>query len=93
MPEIGKEEVEKLLAKYKTKLAVDLNPEDQEIQQVGVIRTRAYADFKKEYLPKHMSWYEKLANQAEKILHAKPDPKKARQLQYESLYQFLPLLF
>ncbi len=78
MPEISKEEMEKLLAKYKTKLEVNLSPGDEEVQKIGTIRSRAYTEFKEEYLPKHMGYYEKLCNQAEKLLHAKPDPKKIK---------------
>ena len=48
MPEITKEEMEKLLAKYKTKLEVNLTPDDEEVQSLGVIRTRAYKEFKQE---------------------------------------------
>jgi hypothetical protein len=81
MPEITKEEMEKLLAKYKTKLEVNLTPDDEEVQSLGVIRTRAYKEFKQEYLPKHMSWYEKACNQAEKLFKIVPDKKKAAALQ------------
>lgn len=81
MPEISKEEMEKLLAKYKTKLEVNLTPEDEELQSIGVIRSRNYTDFKKEYLPKSMSWYEKACNQAEKLFKIVPDKKKADKLQ------------
>ena len=81
MPEITKAEMEKLLAKYKTQIETELTPADEEIQSVGVIRTREYKEFKKEYLPKHMSWYEKACNQAEKLFKITPDKKKAALLQ------------
>ena len=81
MPEITKEEMEKLLAKYKTQLEVNLTPEDEEVQSIGVIRTREYAEFKREYLPKHMSFYEKACKQAERLMKIAPDPKKAVLLQ------------
>jgi hypothetical protein len=81
VPEISKEEMEQLLAKYKTKLEVTLTPEDEEVQSIGVIRSRAYKEFKQEYLPKHMSWYEKACQQSEKIFKITPDPKKAKALQ------------
>jgi hypothetical protein len=81
MPEISKDEMEKLLAKYKTQLEVNLTPENEETQSVGVIRTREYKEFKQEYLPKHMSWYEKACNQAEKLFKIAPDKKKAAALQ------------
>lgn len=81
MPEISKDEMEKLLAKYKTKLEVNLSPDDEEVQTIGVIRTREYKEFKKEYLPKHHSWYEKACNKAEKLFKITPDKKKAALLQ------------
>ncbi|MBN1544667.1 hypothetical protein JW898_04345 [Candidatus Woesearchaeota archaeon] len=81
MPEITKEEMEKLLAKYKTQLEVNLTPGDEELQSIGVIRSREYSDFKQEYLPKHMSWYEKACNQSEKLFKMVPDKKKAALLQ------------
>jgi len=81
VPEIGKEEMERLLAKYKTKLEVNLTPDDEEVQSIGVIRSRAYSEFKQEYLPKHMSLYEKACNQSEKMFKITPDPKKAKALQ------------
>jgi hypothetical protein len=81
VPEISEEEMERLLAKYKTKLEVNLAPEDEEVQSIGVIRSRAYQDFKKEYLPKHLSWYEKACNQSEKLFKIVPDKKKGQALQ------------
>ncbi|MBU2562007.1 MAG: hypothetical protein KKD17_06965 [Nanoarchaeota archaeon] len=81
MPEITKEEMEKLLAKYKTQLEVNLTPGDEELQSIGVIRSREYSEFKQEYLPKHMSWYEKACNQSEKLFKMVPDKKKAELLQ------------
>jgi len=81
MPEIGKEEMESLLSKYKSKINVELTPDNEEMQRVDVIRTREYSQFKKEYLPKHMSIYEQACNQAEKLFKIVPDPKKAQALQ------------
>lgn len=81
MSEIGKEEMERLLAKYKTQLEVNLTPGDEEVQSIGVIRSRAYKEFKEEYLPKHMSWYEKACNKSEQLFKITPDPKKAALLQ------------
>ncbi|MFH1668325.1 MAG: hypothetical protein ABIA62_00185 [Candidatus Woesearchaeota archaeon] len=81
MPEIGKEEIEQLLAKYKGELSVQLTPDNEEVQSIGVIRTREYKEFKDEYLEKHISLYEKVCNQAEKLFKIAPDPKKAAALQ------------
>jgi hypothetical protein len=84
MPEIEKEEVKRLLAKYQTKIAVNLTPGDAEVQSIGQIRSREYLDFKKEYLPKHMTYYEQACDQAEKILKIVP-PKKAGEALQESI--------
>lgn len=83
MPEISKDEVQDLLNKYKSQLEVNLAPEEekQEVEQVANIRTREYMEFKEEYLPKHMSWYEKVCNQAEQLLKIAPDPKRAKMYQ------------
>ncbi len=81
MAEINKEEMERLLNKYKSKLEVNLQPENEEVKQTAVIRSRAYTEFKEEYTPKHMSWYEKLCKQSEKILNAAPDKKKIAQME------------
>ena len=76
MSEISKEEMEKLLSKYKTQLEVNLTPEDEQVQSIGVIRTREYTEFKQEYLPKHMSFYEKACNKSEQLFKITPDKKK-----------------
>ncbi|MBI4738162.1 hypothetical protein HY772_01125 [Candidatus Woesearchaeota archaeon] len=81
MPEIEKEEMKRLLSKYQSKLAVTLTPENAEVQSIGVIRTREYLDFKKEYLPKHMGYYEQACNQTEKIIKIVPPAKAAAALQ------------
>lgn len=81
MPEISKEEMEELLAKYKSKIAVDLNPENQEIQQIGKIRTREYKEFKAEYIPKHQSWFEQACNKAESFTKIAPPPKLQKKME------------
>ena len=43
--------------------------------------TIEYQEFKEEFLPKHMSLYEKLCNFSEKFIKIKPDPKKAADIQ------------
>ncbi|MBU0461839.1 MAG: hypothetical protein KJ574_04610 [Nanoarchaeota archaeon] len=80
MPEISKEEVEQLLAKYKGTLQVQLAPEEEkeQTQKLVAVKTREYRQFREEYLPKHMSWYEKACNQAEQLIKLKPDAKKER---------------
>src|SRR3989338_575132 len=43
--------------------------------------TKEYQEFKAEFLPKHMTLYEKFCNLSEKLLKIKPDPKKALAMQ------------
>ena len=43
--------------------------------------TRAYEEFKEQYLPKHLSLYEKLCQFSENTLPFKPDDKKIPELQ------------
>jgi hypothetical protein len=45
------------------------------------ISSREYQQFKQEYMPAHMSWYERLCGISEKILQLKPDQKQAAELQ------------
>ena len=45
------------------------------------ISTRSYGQFKKQYLPKHLSLYEQICNFSEKTLPFKPDKKKAEAIQ------------
>lgn len=74
MAEIPKEEVEKLLKKYRNKL------NDEMIVPAATpatpISSRDYQEFKKAYYPKHLSLYEGLCNLSEKIIKIKPDKKK-----------------
>lgn len=68
---------EELLNKYKRRLE----------KQLGVssdpqpVESREYQQFKQENLPNSLSVYERLCNQAEKILKVKPDPKREKVLQ------------
>jgi len=73
--------------KFKRKLKNELDY--KETQQItssagGPIEaaptSREYIQFKKEYLPKVLSWYEKACNMSEKILKLKPDAKEEEKL-------------
>lgn len=46
----------------------------------GRITTRNYEDFKKEYLPKHLSFYEKMAKFSGRLLKFSPPTKQAEKL-------------
>ncbi|MBT7902414.1 hypothetical protein HN587_01025 [Candidatus Woesearchaeota archaeon] len=73
---IPKEELQNLLAKYKGQISNQLAPVTEENAPIKVVRTKVYQEFRDEYLPKHMSWYEKACNQFDKIFKLKPSPKK-----------------
>jgi len=76
------QDLKEILSKYKEKLNQELNiPIEKTTKE---ITSREYSDFKKEYLPKELSLYEKLCNLSEKILKVKPD-KKNFDLTKESL--------
>jgi len=86
MPEIGEDEVRELLDKYQKKLNAELGTGDNlEAEPVDLKPvTREYLEFKEEYMPKHISYYEKLCNFAEKTFKIKPDEAQAKDIQ-ESL--------
>ncbi|MBI2133692.1 hypothetical protein HYU11_03345 [Candidatus Woesearchaeota archaeon] len=67
---------EELLKRYRRKL------EEEFSQQASSRNTFSanYVDFKKEFLPKHLSAYEKLCNLSEKILKINPDKKSTEDL-------------
>lgn len=75
MPEISPDEMKNLLNKYRGELSIQLGG-DSDDQPVVPMTTREYNEFKKEYLPKQMSLYEKACNISEKILKIAPDKKK-----------------
>ncbi|MBU1204955.1 MAG: hypothetical protein KKA61_00365 [Nanoarchaeota archaeon] len=75
-------DLREILSKYREKLNEELNTPIEETRKE--ITSREYSDFKKEYLPKELSLYEKLCNLSEKILRMKPDKKTSGLIQ-ESL--------
>lgn len=74
----GKEGMRDLIERYKKKIEREVG-ETVETQTKGVI-TREYQEFKKEYLPEHLTLYEKLCNYSEKLIKVTPDKKKAEEL-------------
>ncbi len=66
---------EELRKKYVAKLREDLGGQEQ------APRTRQYEEFRKEYLPKPLSWYEKACNVSAGILSMSPDKKKRPELE------------
>ncbi|MFA6073678.1 MAG: hypothetical protein WC758_06185 [Candidatus Woesearchaeota archaeon] len=64
--------------KYKNKLAKEMGGKIDEVQQV---RTSDYENFKKSFMPKNFSAYEKTCNFAEKIIPISPDKDNVPKLE------------
>jgi hypothetical protein len=64
--------------KYKKKIAQELGSEIEEIQPV---RTSDYENFKKTFMPKNFSLYEKICNFSEKILPLSPDKENVPKIE------------
>lgn len=71
-------EVESFKDRYRSKLESELKGRPDSVRP---ITSKDYEDFKKEYLPKHLTFYEKGCTIAEKILKIKADKKKIPELQ------------
>ena len=73
--EIDRKKLLSLMDIYKKHLEKELGTkiEDTPLRPT----TLEYKEFKAEFLPKHMNWYEKLCNLSEKLIKLKPDAKKA----------------
>jgi hypothetical protein len=78
MPDPKESAINELMQKYKTKLTEQL--ELKELISKPVF-SREYKQFKKEYLPKRLTFYEKACNFSGKILKISPGAKKAPLLQ------------
>ncbi len=76
MPE--KNDMNDLLEKYRRRVEEELGTH---IEAPPKTSSREYQQFKSEYMPPHISYYEKLCNLSEKILKVKPDKKKEPVLQ------------
>lgn len=85
---INEDAYKKLMEKYKQKLNANFGVSENklDISPKEKINSLEYESFKNEYIPTHMSLYEKACNLSEKILKIKPDEKKEksfkRQLRY-----------
>ncbi|MDP3765585.1 MAG: hypothetical protein Q8R04_03665 [Nanoarchaeota archaeon] len=77
--EIDKQKLFSLMEIYKKHLERELGAKLE--TQPSQPTTKEYQEFKAEFLPKHMTLYEKLCNLSEKLLKIKPDPKKAEAIQ------------
>ena len=77
--EIDKQKLLSLMEIYKAHLEKELGAKLE--AQPSKPTTREYQEFKAEFLPKHMTLYEKLCNLSENLLKIKPDAKKAAAIQ------------
>lgn len=71
---ISEQDVKDLMYKYKDELNKKLDISVNNI--TNPIFSREYKEFKKEYLPRHLTLYEKACSISEKVLKLKPDKKK-----------------
>lgn len=71
-----------LVEKYKSQLKKNLSIQTGAEEVVAKpITTEEYGEFKKHFMPPELNFYEKMCNQAEKLLKIKPDPKKEEQFE------------
>ncbi len=81
MPDaISQEEIKEVLKRYQQKIEGQLLVPVATLE-AKAITTREYQEFKKQYLPRPLSIYEKLCQISAKILQVKPDAKRAEAIQ------------
>jgi len=79
IPPQKKAEIESLMQRYKQKIGEELNLSPE--PTIKKTYSREYKQFKKEYISKRLSLYEKACNFSGNILKLKPDKKKAAEMQ------------
>lgn len=72
------EDMKDLMKRYQEKIKSQLETKKSSSEPTT---TKEYMDFKKDYLPKHMTWYERMCGLSERILKIRPDKKKEAALQ------------
>ncbi len=75
----GKEGMRDLIERYKEKIERDVGGTVEKPTESVI--TREYREFKKEYLPGHLTLYERLCNYSEKLVKVTPDKERAEELQ------------
>ncbi|MBW3015365.1 hypothetical protein KY330_03020 [Candidatus Woesearchaeota archaeon] len=80
MSEISKEEIEKLVGKYQEKIKTKFDIPKETAISMKPVFSREYGQFKQDYLPKHLSLYEKLCQLSGKILKIPVSGKSAENL-------------
>src|SRR3989338_6108372 len=73
------EDMNSLVSRYREKLEKQFGHVVEENLRKPM-PTREYTQFKEEYLPGHLSYYEKLCNLSEKLVRIDPDPSRAAEL-------------
>jgi hypothetical protein len=81
MPEPKKAAINELMQKYRVKLAEQLEVRGAAEEFGKPVFSKEYNEFKKEYLPKRLTFYEKLCNLSGKILKISPGKQKEPLLQ------------
>jgi len=67
-----------LIDLYKKNLERELGVQVNKVEQIS---SREYQQFKSEFMPLHMGWYETFCGLSEKVLQIKPDQKQSQELQ------------
>ena len=75
----GQDSIGELAAKYKRALERELTKKDP--IEAKPVTTKEYREFKNEFMPRHMTLYEKACNLSEKIFKLKPDAKAEPKIQ------------
>ncbi len=85
MADLSDKDIQEFKDKYKKKLDQQLDKKTGKsvpfLSQVQPVASREYTQFKRDYLPKHLSLYERACQISEKILSIKPDKKKIPEIQ------------
>ncbi len=81
--ETKKEEIGDLKERYTKRIEAELgikSGDARAIKEEKRLASREYNEFREEFMPAHLSLYEKLCNFSEKVLKVKPDKKKEARL-------------
>ncbi len=76
--------IDELKTKYEEKLKKELMNEEEEIERKKEkVYSQSYEEFRKQYMPAHVSMYEKLCQLAEKTLKVKVSKKRREKLEQD----------